>query len=146
MPTPAVAYLVTELGAAGGIVVSASHNPYTDNGVKLIGADGFKVDPEVEQAIEDRVAAPGGRPSAGDSKPPSAAAGQKTRAPRGSTRPSAGVVDDEPELADRYLDHLAASLPGDQPLAGLRIAVDAANGAALRTPSGSSPAWAPTAP
>ena len=104
VPTPAVAYLVTELGAAGGIVVSASHNPYTDNGVKLIGADGFKVDPEVEQAIEDRVAE-----------------GEKTRAP--------SVVEDEPALADRYLDHLAASLPGDQPLAGLRIAVDAANGA-----------------
>ena len=124
VPTPAVAYLVTELGAAGGIVVSASHNPYTDNGVKLIGADGFKVDPEVEQAIEDRVAEGGGefgRPSAGDSKPPSAAAGQKTRAP--------SRVEDEAELADRYLDHLAASLPADQPLAGLRIAVDAANGA-----------------
>ena len=153
MPTPAVAYLVTELGAAGGIVVSASHNPYTDNGVKLIGADGFKVDPEVEQAIEDRVAegggAPGGRPSAGAFWPPSAAAGQKTRAPsgaagdsrppparflRGSEDPrqqtrAPSVVEDEAELADRYLDHLAASLPADQPLAGLRIAVDAANGA-----------------
>ena len=124
VPTPAVAYLVTELGAAGGIVVSASHNPSTDNGVKLIGADGFKVDPEVEQAIEDRVAEGGGefgRPSAGALWPPSAAAGQKTRAP--------GVVEDEPELADRYLAHLADSLPADQPLAGLRIAVDAANGA-----------------
>ena len=104
VPTPAVAYLVTELGAAGGIVVSASHNPYADNGVKLIGADGFKVDPEVEQAIEDRVAK-----------------GEKIRAPSG--------VEDEPELADRYLEHLAASLPAGQPLAGLRIAVDAANGA-----------------
>ncbi len=133
VPTPAVAYLVTELGAAGGIVVSASHNPSTDNGVKLIGADGFKVDPEVEQAIEERVAEGGGgeigRPSAGDSKPPPAAAGRKTRAPRGSARRADGVVEDEPELADRYVDHLAASLPGDQPLAGLRIAVDAANGA-----------------
>ena len=132
VPTPAVAFLVTELGAAGGIVVSASHNPSTDNGVKLIGADGFKVDPEVEQAIEDRVAEGGGefgRPSAGALWPPSAAAGQKTRAPRGSTRPPDGVVEDEPELADRYLDHLADSLPGEQPLAGLRIAVDAANGA-----------------
>lgn len=104
VPTPAIAYLVTELGAAGGVVVSASHNPYTDNGVKLIGADGFKVDPAVEQAIEDRVAE-----------------GEKTRAP--------SRVEDEPELADRYLDHLAASLPAGQPLAGLRIAVDAANGA-----------------
>ncbi len=138
VPTPAVAYLVTELGAAGGIVVSASHNPYTDNGVKLIGADGFKVDPEVEQAIEERVAAPGGRPSAGASSStgrktrghtPSAAAGEGAGAPSGESRLSGGVVEDEPELADRYLDHLAASLPGGQPLAGLRIAVDAANGA-----------------
>ncbi|MXV99889.1 MAG: phosphoglucosamine mutase [Holophagales bacterium] len=104
VPTPAVAFLVTELGAAGGIVVSASHNPYTDNGVKLIGADGFKVDPSVERAIEDRV--------------------------RGQGRPSAGAsFEDEPELADRYLEHLGASLPPDRPLAGLRIAVDAANGA-----------------
>jgi len=106
VPTPAVAWLVTELGAAGGIVVSASHNPYTDNGVKLIGADGFKVDPSVERAIEDRIG--GGIERSG---------------------PAAGVLHDEPELADRYLEHLAASLPGERPLAGLRIAVDAANGA-----------------
>ena len=107
VPTPAVAYLVTELGAAGGIVVSASHNPYTDNGVKLFGADGFKVGPAVERAIEDRIgegASAGGR--SGD-----------------------GGLHDEPELADRYLEHLAASLPAKGPLAGLRIAVDAANGA-----------------
>ena len=133
VPTPAVAYLVTELGAAGGIVVSASHNPYTDNGVKLIGADGFKVDPSVEQAIEERVGEGGGgeagRPSAVDSKPPSAAAGEGAGAPSGESRLSGVVLEDEPELADRYLDHLAASLPGDRPLAGLRIAVDAANGA-----------------
>ena len=121
VPTPAVAWLVTELGAAGGVVVSASHNPYTDNGVKLIGADGFKVDPSVEDSIERRVRGPEGRPSAGSSWPPAAAAGQKTRAP--------SDFEDEPELADRYLEHLTASLPPDQPLAGLRIAVDAANGA-----------------
>lgn len=130
VPTPAVAWLVTELGAAGGIVVSASHNPYADNGVKLIGADGFKVDPAVERAIEDRVAEGGGgecgRPSAGASRSPSAAAGEGA----GASGPSgAGDLEDEPGLADRYLDHLAASLPGDRPLAGLRIAVDAANGA-----------------
>ncbi len=130
VPTPAVAYLVTELGAAGGIVVSASHNPSTDNGVKLIGADGFKVDPEVEQAIEDRVAEGGGGeisgPSAGDSKTPPAAAGEGAGA---LSLGGAGDLEDEPELADRYLAHLADSLPSDQPLAGLRIAVDAANGA-----------------
>ncbi len=131
VPTPAVAWLVTELGAAGGIVVSASHNPYTDNGVKLIGADGFKVDPTVEQAIEDRIGwvrGSEGRPSAGALRPPPAAAGQKTRVP-GDGWSSGGALVEESELADRYLEHLTASLPEDRPLAGLRIAVDAANGA-----------------
>ena len=120
VPTPAVAYLVTELGAAGGIVVSASHNPYTDNGVKLIGADGFKVDPSVEQAIEDRLE--DWVRGSSDPLPPQAA----DRIAAGEARDQ---PDDEPALADRYLDHLAASLPPDRPLAGLRIAVDAANGA-----------------
>ncbi|MYA08261.1 MAG: phosphoglucosamine mutase [Holophagales bacterium] len=120
VPTPAVAYLVTELGAAGGIVVSASHNPYTDNGVKLIGADGFKVDPSVEQAIEDRLE--DWVRGSSDPLPPQAA--DRIAAGEAGDQP-----DDEPELADRYLDHLAASLPPDRPLAGLRIAVDAANGA-----------------
>lgn len=155
VPTPAVACLVTELGAAGGIVVSASHNPHTDNGVKLIGADGFKVGPSVERAIEDRVAegagGPDGPPAATAPKPPSArsapgaeGAPQRTGAP-GRRRdgvledepelavlkdePEVADLEDEPELAERYLERLAASLPADRPLAGLRIAVDAANGA-----------------
>ena len=155
VPTPAVACLVTELGAAGGLVVSASHNPHTDNGVKLIGADGFKVDPALERAIEECVAEGAGedrRPPAGASTPPPAAAGRnpgganprhprtspwarhraqgwQTRAPSGDGQPAASDVEDEPGLADRYLARVAASLPGDRPLAGLRIAVDAANGA-----------------
>ncbi len=112
VPTPAVAFLVAELGAMGGIVVSASHNPYTDNGVKLIGADGFKVDPSVERAIEDRIAA------GGDAGVPWEDHGHSAR------------LAEEAGLADRYLDHLWASLPGGRPLDGLRVAVDAANGAA----------------
>ena len=146
VPTPAVAYLVTELGAAGGIIVSASHNPYTDNGVKLIGADGFKVDPSVERAIEDRIedwiedwvrgsdirppedgrsdcdaGGAGTRHQGADPLPPEAARNRRPKADH--------QLHDEPELADRYLKHLAASLPAKRPLAGLRIAVDAANGA-----------------
>ena len=112
VPTPAVAFLVTELGATGGIVISASHNPYTDNGVKLIGADGFKVDPPVERAIEDRIAS-------------GAHAGVRWE----DHGRSAGLAQ-EAGLADRYLDHLWASLPGGRPLEGLRVAIDAANGAA----------------
>ncbi len=120
VPTPAVAYLVTELGAAGGIVVSASHNPYTDNGVKLIGADGFKVDPSVERAIEDRIE--DWVRGSSDPLPPQAA-------DRVAAGEAGDQLPDEPELADRYLEHLAASLPAKRPLAGLRVAVDAANGA-----------------
>ena len=112
VPTPAVAFLVTELGAMGGIVVSASHNPYTDNGVKLIGADGFKVDPSVERSIEDRIAG-----------------GADAGVPWEDHGQSAGLAE-EAGLADRYLDHLWASLPGGRPLGDLRVAVDAANGAA----------------
>lgn len=106
VPTPAVAFLVTRLGAAGGIVVSASHNPPNHNGVKLIGADGFKVGPDVERAIEDRIAGSGRGPEAGLADPA-----------------------EEAGLADLYLEHLRDSLPGRRPLAGLRLAIDAANGA-----------------
>ncbi|MDE2978050.1 MAG: phosphoglucosamine mutase [Acidobacteriota bacterium] len=126
VPTPAVAWLVTELGAAGGVVVSASHNPYTDNGVKLIGADGFKVDPSIEQAIEDRI---GWVRGSSDPLPPKAAGKRRPKADHQHGRSAPAALHDEPELADRYLEHLTASLPPDQPLAGLRIAVDAANGA-----------------
>ncbi len=112
VPTPAVALLVAELGAMGGIVISASHNPWTDNGVKLIGPGGFKVDPSVERAIEHRVA-------------------KGTDGGVASSHPcSLDGPPEEAELADRYLDHLLSSLPGGSPLDGLRVAVDTANGAA----------------
>ena len=112
VPTPAVALLVAELGAMGGIVISASHNPWTDNGLKLIGPGGFKVDPSIERAIEDRVA-------------------KGTDGGVASSHPcSLDGPEEEAELADRYLDHLLSSLPGGSPLDGLRVAVDTANGAA----------------
>ena len=169
VPTPAVAFLVTELGAMGGIVISASHNPWTDNGVKLIGPDGFKVDPSIEQAIEHRVGAPplGAPPS--DAPPLGAPACHPMRPLTGARTGSrvardappgfwpasgAGGPSEEAALADRYLHHVRASLgappaagtpplgapafwpasgassPTALPLDGLRIAIDAANGAA----------------
>ena len=149
VPTPAVAFLVAELGAVGGMVVSASHNPWTDNGLKLIGADGFKVDPAVEREIEERIAAgaPGRTGCAGlTSDRPRTGARTVTRVARGrATRVLAGIrreapasgalggsaeLREESGLAERYLDHLRASLPGGRPLEGLRLAIDAANGAA----------------
>ena len=137
VPTPAVAFLVGELGAAGGIVVSASHNPYTDNGLKLIGADGFKVDPAVEREIEDRVAAGADAEGALDRATGSAdTRGVPAGLPKSSNERALDRVDgsaalrEEPGLAELYLDHLRASLPGGRPLEGLRLAIDAANGAA----------------
>lgn len=117
IPTPGVAFLVTELGAASGIAVSASHNPAGDNGVKLVGADGFKWDPADEAALEERLLAdPFPWAASGDAETPPPAA------------PAANAEEDS--LTERYLEHLADLFPGELPLAGLRVALDAAHGAA----------------
>jgi phosphoglucosamine mutase len=109
IPTPGVAYLTREMGAAAGVVVSASHNPYPDNGIKLLDPQGTKWSDEDELALENLVKA---HP-----------AGAVPDLPAG--RPEV-----EPELRERYLSHLAATLPGDRPLAGLKVVLDAGNGAA----------------
>jgi phosphoglucosamine mutase len=109
IPTPGVAWLVRQLGAATGMVVSASHNPYPDNGIKLIDRQGFKWSDEDELALERRVT----------SNP----AGEVPALPEGQPEP-------ELELRERYLRHLAATLPGDRPLNGLRVVLDTGNGAA----------------
>ncbi|MCM3877382.1 MAG: phosphoglucosamine mutase [Thermoanaerobaculia bacterium] len=103
VPTPAVAWLTRELGADAGVVVSASHNPWTDNGVKIFSADGRKLPDEVELEIERHIE---------EAKP----------APM-----SPAAV--EPDLGHAYVTHLAGSLP--QRLDGLRVVVDAAHGAAF---------------
>ncbi len=103
VPTPAVAWLAKELGADAGVVVSASHNPWDDNGIKVFSADGRKLPDEVELEIEGHVeeAAP---------------------AP-----PAPAVV--EPDLGRAYVEHLVGTLP--HRLDGLKIVIDAANGAAF---------------
>ena len=53
LPTPAISYLTTDMRADAGIVISASHNPYTDNGIKFFGPDGFKFEQDVEDKIEE---------------------------------------------------------------------------------------------
>jgi phosphoglucosamine mutase len=106
IPTPGVAYLARELDAAAGVVVSASHNPYPDNGIKLLDPQGFKWSDEEELALERRLSGPAG--TVPDGRPPVP----------------------EPDLRERYLAHLAATVPGDRPLEGLRIVLDAGNGAA----------------
>jgi phosphoglucosamine mutase len=108
MPTPAVAFLTANLGADLGVVLSASHNPMPDNGIKLFAAGGHKLPDEVEDRIEALVGTP-----------------------NGWTRPTGSDIGRVTELADgpdRYVRHLVASLP--HPIAGLRVVVDCANGAA----------------
>jgi phosphoglucosamine mutase len=107
LPTPAVAFLVGALGADLGVMISASHNPMPDNGIKLFAAGGHKLPDAVESAVEEGLAAaPAERP----------------------TGAAIGRVRDLPDAAERYGDHLVAVTPGS--LAGLRVVVDCAHGAA----------------
>jgi phosphoglucosamine mutase len=107
MPTPAVAYLTRALRLSAGIVISASHNPYADNGIKFFSADGNKLPDAVEQEIEAALERPlVCRPSA-----------ELGRAKR---------VDDAP---GRYIEFCKSTFPTALDLRGLRIVVDCANGA-----------------
>jgi phosphoglucosamine mutase len=106
LPTPAVAYLVGDLGADLGVMISASHNPMPDNGIKLFAAGGHKLPDSVESAVEHGLGAAAERP----------------------TGAAIGRVRDLADAADRYRDHLLAVTP--VPLAGLRVVVDCAHGAA----------------
>jgi phosphoglucosamine mutase len=108
LPTPAVAYLVGELGADLGVMISASHNPMPDNGIKLFAEGGHKLADTVEDAIEARLYEPGSRPVGAE----------------------VGRVRDLVDAGERYLGHLRLAGAGDTPLSGLRVVVDCANGAA----------------
>ena len=107
IPTPGIAWLTRELGAAAGAVVSASHNPWPDNGIKLLDPQGFKWSEAAEAALERRL-------EQGAAEVPALAA----------ELPADG------SLRERYLSRLAATVPGDRPLAGLKVVLDAGNGAA----------------
>jgi phosphoglucosamine mutase len=125
IPTPGVAHLTAELGADLGVMLSASHNPAADNGIKLFARGGFKLPDAAEDEIEARLAEPG-RFRAG---PPASGFGR---------------VRDARAERERYLAHLLASQPGSYageareagggdgavPLAGMRVIVDCAHGAA----------------
>ncbi|MCP4899637.1 MAG: phosphoglucosamine mutase [bacterium] len=104
LPTPAVSHLLRSGTWSAGVVISASHNPAEDNGVKVLGRGGEKVADETERRIEARL--PSCRPISGPSLP-----------------------DPDTSLSDRYLDLIAASHSQVQPLTGLHIVVDCANGA-----------------
>jgi phosphoglucosamine mutase len=106
LPTPAVSHLLRDLGGfAAGVVISASHNPAHDNGIKILGPGGEKLADDRERHLEQRL--PLSEPLLGPGLPPSDTA-----------------------LAGRYLDLLAATHPSSSTLAGLHVVIDAANGAA----------------
>jgi phosphoglucosamine mutase len=111
LPTPGVAYVTRQSGANAGIVVSASHNPYADNGIKIFGADGCKLAADAEAAIEQALAS-----------------GRAADLSRSVS--DIGRLRQAPDAAGRYAAFLKGCLPdGEKPLAGLKVAVDCANGA-----------------
>ena len=111
MPTPAIAYLTRTFRAQAGIVISASHNPYCDNGIKFFGGDGFKLSDDVEEAIEAYL--------------------QKPIITEDSLNlGKAHRVDD---AVGRYIEFCKGTLPAGSSLQGLKIVVDCANGATYHT-------------
>src|ERR1035437_4717445 len=110
VPTPAVAFLAHTHGFAAGVVISASHNPWRDNGIKLFGADGFKLGDAIELAMEDDILHHAAT----------------VIAPDPATLPQ---VQDNAALRDHYIQFLIDCVPGLS-LTGLRIVADCANGAA----------------
>ena len=113
IPTPAVAQLTKSMRADAGIVISASHNPYADNGIKIFGDDGFKLPDETELEIEslmDNDALLGKRP----------------------TGPGIGRAEKLEDSRGRYIVFAKATFPQDISLDGVRVVIDAAHGAAYR--------------
>ncbi len=106
LPTPAIAHLTADLGADFGVMLSASHNPMPDNGIKLFARGGLKLADPVEDEIESRM-------------------GESWTRPTGA---GVGRVRDLPDAADRYAEHLLGTLA--HKLDGLRVVVDCAHGAA----------------
>ena len=114
LPTPGVAYITRSLRADAGIVLSASHNPYEDNGIKFFRHDGYKLDDQVEEQIEQLV-------FTGEID---------------SIRPTAGKIGRAARIDDalgRYVEFAKASFPRGISLEGMRVAVDVANGAAYKS-------------
>jgi phosphoglucosamine mutase len=113
LPTPAVAMLTRSLRADLGVVISASHNPFQDNGIKLFGPDGYKLSDEVEATIEARM--------------------QARSAPLAES-PSLGRARrlEREDAGGRYIEFVKNSFPKGLTLEGLKIVIDCANGAAYR--------------
>jgi phosphoglucosamine mutase len=111
LPTPAVAYLTASTDAAAGIVISASHNPFFDNGIKIFDADGYKLTDAIEERIEDLLPL------------------QTIRHERDKSNYRRGNVYELKDAAERYLAFLQNTLSDDRLFNGMRIVLDCSNGA-----------------
>lgn len=114
LPSPGVAYVTRSLRADAGIVITASHNPYDDNGIKFFGPDGYKLADDIETEIEDLV-------FSGEIE---------------NIRPTAGEIGKAFRIDDavgRYVEHAKTSFPRGLTLEGLRIVLDCAHGAAYKS-------------
>lgn len=111
VPTPAVAMLIEETDASFGIVISASHNPFEDNGIKFFGGDGYKLDDSIELALELALESP----------------------PSSTALPGIGRTAPLDDAAERYMHFVAEHAGEPNLLAGMKIALDTANGAASET-------------
>jgi phosphoglucosamine mutase len=114
LPTPGVAYVTRSLRADAGIVITASHNPYDDNGIKFFRADGYKLDDQIEARIEGLV-------FSGEIE---------------NIRPTAGEIGKAVRIDDalgRYIEYAKASFPRGLTLEGMRVVADCAHGAAYKS-------------
>jgi phosphoglucosamine mutase len=114
LPTPGVAYVTRSLRADAGIVITASHNPYADNGIKFFRADGYKLDDKIESEIENLV-------FSGDIE---------------NIRPTAGEIGKAVRIDDalgRYIEFAKTSFPRGMTLEGMRVVVDCAHGAGYKS-------------
>jgi phosphoglucosamine mutase len=115
LPTPGIAFITSSMRADAGIVISASHNPYQDNGIKIFASDGFKLPDEVEADLERRMEAIGGGSDSTRARPE--AIGKALR------------IDD---AVGRYVQFLKHVFPKELTLDGVKIVVDCSNGAAYQ--------------
>jgi phosphoglucosamine mutase len=113
LPTPAIAHLTLSMRADAGIVISASHNPYADNGIKVFGSDGFKLPDEAEAELEQLMA-------------------DESLLGKRRTGPGIGRAEKLEDARGRYVVFAKTTFPRDLSLEGVRVVVDAAHGAAYR--------------
>ncbi|MFQ5486801.1 MAG: phosphoglucosamine mutase, partial [Desulfobacterales bacterium] len=113
LPTPGIAFLTASFGADAGIVISASHNPFYDNGIKLFQRDGFKLSDETETKLERLLL-------------------DKSLPLGGKTIQDAGSIKYVEDAEKRYIDFLLQTLPGDFSIKNMKIVIDCSHGATYR--------------